>query len=34
MCDCRMKPGSLPEVHLFLTTMEEYTQGVKDLCDP
>jgi hypothetical protein len=29
-----MKPGSFPEVHLFLTTMEEHAQGVQSLCDP
>jgi hypothetical protein len=34
MCDCRMKPGSFPEVHLFLTATEEHVQGVQALCDP
>ena len=34
MCDCRTEPGSIPEVHLFLTVTEEYAQGVKALCDP
>jgi hypothetical protein len=34
MGDCRMEPGSFPEVHLFLTATEEYVQGVQDLCDP
>jgi hypothetical protein len=29
-----MEPGSIPEVHLFLTVTEEYAQGVQALCDP
>ena len=33
MC-CRKELGSFPEVHLFLTVMEEYAQGVQTLCDP
>ena len=33
MCDCRKEPGSFPAVCLFLTVMEEYAQGVQDLCD-
>jgi hypothetical protein len=28
------EPGSIPEVHLFLTATEEYVQGVQALCDP
>jgi hypothetical protein len=27
-CDCRMEPGSFPEVHLFLAAMEEHVQGM------
>ena len=34
MCDCRIEPGSFPEVRLFLTITEEYAQGVQTLCDP
>jgi hypothetical protein len=34
MCDCRKELGSFLEVHLFLTAIEEYAQGVHALCDP
>jgi hypothetical protein len=30
----REEAGSIPEVCLFLTFMEEYAQGVQTLCDP
>jgi hypothetical protein len=29
MCDCRMEPGSFPEVHLFLAVTEEMRKGGK-----
>jgi hypothetical protein len=32
--DCRKKPGSFPQVHLFPTTMEEYAQRMQVLCNP
>jgi hypothetical protein len=34
MCNCRAEPESFPKVHLLLTTMKEYVQGVQDFCDP